>query len=79
MHMTNLGVNKHMATVEPSLVSSGVKMVMVGIRVKGRQGGKRVYSDSSLSLFIPIVISLVVHDIHTYIHTYAHTYIHTYM
>ena len=41
MHMTNFGVNKHMVTVEPSLVSSGVKMVVVGIRVKGRQGEER--------------------------------------
>ena len=37
--MTNFGVNKPMTTVEPSLVSSGVKMVVVGIGVKGRQGG----------------------------------------
>ena len=43
--MTNFGVNKPMTTVEPSLVSSDVKMVVVGIRVKGRQGGEGVYSD----------------------------------
>ena len=36
--MIHLGANKHMATVELSLVSSGVKMVIVGIQVKGRQG-----------------------------------------
>ena len=42
MHTTHLGVNKHMATVEPSLVSSGMKMVVVRIRVKGRQGGRKI-------------------------------------
>ena len=31
MLITNLGVNKHMATVLPSLVSLGMKMVIVGI------------------------------------------------
>ena len=41
MHMTNFDVNKQMITVVLSLVSLAVKMVVVGIRVKGRQGGGR--------------------------------------
>ena len=60
--MTNFGVNKLMTTVEPSLVSScvslvssGVKMVVVGIRVKGRQGGERVYSDTPPESVLPAV------------------------
>ena len=43
--MTSFGVSKPMTTVEPSLISSDMKMVVVGIQVKGRQGGEGVYSD----------------------------------
>ena len=35
-----------MPTVEPSLVSTDVKMFVVVTRVKGRQGGEGVYSDN---------------------------------
>ena len=52
-HMTNVGANKHMATVELFLVSSGVKLVVVAIRVKGRQGaGKRVFRQYWLQIFL---------------------------
>ena len=44
-----------MTTVEPSLVSSGLKMVVVGIPVKGRQGGEGVYSNTPPESVLPAV------------------------